>query len=65
MKPARIIFEKRYNTGNYEHENITVEYVFEEGDSITAAEGLLKARADVVQASTAYLKAMKEKEGKK
>lgn len=66
-KPVKVSFLKRFSMGanTYEHEEMMVEYFIPEECTETALEVLKKARADVIQSSTAYLKAMKEKETKK
>lgn len=65
MKPSKIKYLRRYNLGDYQHEEFEVEYVFDElaGDE-SAPKAFMKAREDVNKCSTAYIKWQKEQSKK-
>lgn len=65
MKPSRIKYVRRFNLGDFQHEELEVEYVFDDmASDDSAKKGFMAARDDVAKCSTQYLKAMKEKEKK-
>ena len=64
MKPTRVRYCRRINLENYNHEELEVEYVLEEGSKDSAREVLLQARKDVAISTTSYLAAQKAKEQK-
>lgn len=64
-KCVRVIYTKRFPLAPYSHEEFTVEYFLDENCKESGKEALLRARSEVAQSSELYLKAMKEKEGKK
>lgn len=66
MKCSRIKYLRRFNLGDYQHEEFEVEYVMEENAPEDAAKkAFMVAREDCAKCSTVYLKAMKEKEATK
>lgn len=62
MKVAEVRATIRKNLGNYEHEEFTAVIVSDEDSEDTADEMMAEARRICVQHTTAYLKAVKEKQ---
>lgn len=53
---SKIVYNRRFNLGDYQHEDITVEYAFEIGDKTTLEEAILKVRQGVAVSNTLYLR---------
>lgn len=67
MQVTKASYSRRFNLGDYQHEDLSCEVALEVSDKNTADEAMKLARKTCVENSTKYLEAMKakQKEGAK
>lgn len=61
MQVTKVSYSRRFNLGDYQHEDLLCEVALEVGDKSTADEAMKLARATCVGNSTKYLEAIRAK----
>lgn len=62
MQVSKVYYLRRFNLGDFQHEELSCEVSLEVGDKNTADEAMKLARKTCVENSTKYLEAIKKKE---